>query len=140
MKIDILTTLLGGFLGSLALFVAAGALYTNPPVGKLYKKFEKSPGLKKWASMPKYLLMQYLGGLVQCLLWTFVFAFIKPILPAGVLLSGIAFGLILLVIKIFPRLFDMWIQTTYPNKLLATEFINGSILSFIVGLVFAAVI
>ena len=54
--------------------------------------------------------------------------------------KGIVFAFILIALKIFPRFFDMWIQSTYPNKLLAVEFVNGTIGSFVIGLVFAYVI
>lgn len=49
-------------------------------------------------------------------------------------------GFILVFIKIFPRFNDMWIQSTYPNKLLAIEFINGTIGSFIIAFVFVYMI
>lgn len=140
MELDILKTLLGGFLASVASFFVLGALYGNPPVKKIYEDAEDSPALKTWESKPKYIFMQYVGMLIQCLLWAFVFAFIKPVLPAAPLCAGLVFGLIIMVMKIFPRLFDMWIQTYYPGKLLATEFINGSIGGFLVGIVFAYVI
>jgi len=32
------------------------------------------------------------------------------------------------------------LQSTYPNKLLAVEFVNGTIGSFVIGMVFALVI
>jgi hypothetical protein len=55
-------------------------------------------------------------------------------------MKSLVFGLILIAVKIFPRFFDMWIQTTYPNRLLAVEFVNGTIGSFVIGVVFAYVI
>lgn len=78
--------------------------------------------------------------MVQCLLWAFIFALVKPVLPEVLLIKGLVFGLILVAVKIFPRFFDMWIQSTYPNKLLIVEFVNGTIGSFIIGVVFAYVI
>jgi len=55
-------------------------------------------------------------------------------------MKSLVFGLILIAVKIFPRFFDMRIQTTYPNRLLAVEFVNGTIGSFVIGVVFAYVI
>ncbi len=112
----------------------------NPFVAKIYKDAENSPALKKWPSVPKYIGLQYVGILAQCLLWAFVFALAKTALPDGVLIKSFIFGLILIAVKIFPRFFDMWIQSTYPNKLLAVEFVNGTIGSFVIGVVFAYVI
>lgn len=134
---DILQTVLGGFVASVAWFIVGGALYMNPFVARIYKDAGNSPAMKKWTSVPKYLGLQYAGVLAQCLLWAFVFALVKPVLPEGILLKGVSFGLILVAIKIFPRLFDMWIQTSYPNRLLAVEFVNGTIGSFVIGMVFA---
>lgn len=140
MTINILQIILGGFLASIVWFIVGGALYMNPFIARVYKNAESSPALKKWPSVPKYIGIQYVGILAQCLLWASVFALIKSVFPEEVLIKGLLFGLILVVVKIFPRFFDMWIQSTYPNKLLAVEFINGTIGSFIIGLVFAYVI
>ncbi len=141
MTTSIAQTVLGGFVASIVWFIIGGALYMNPPVAKIYKDAENSPGLKKWPSVPKYLGLQFTGGaLAQCLLWAFVFAVVKPALPESTLLRGILFGLILIAVKIYPRFFDMWIQSTYPGKLLAVEFVNGAIGSFVIGVVLAYVI
>jgi len=140
MTIDIIQTISGGFIASVVWFIVGGALYMNPFVAKIYKDAQGSPGLKKWSSVPKYIGLQYAGILAQCLLWAFVFALVKSALSEEVLIKGLVFGLILVAVKIFPRFFDMWIQSTYPNKLLAVEFINGTIGSFVIGMVFAYVI
>ncbi|MFQ6083449.1 MAG: hypothetical protein ACE5WD_08830 [Candidatus Aminicenantia bacterium] len=140
MVIDVLQTILGGFVASVVWFIVGGALYMNPLVARIYKNAENSPGLKKWQSVPRYIGLQYVGILAQCLLWAFVFVLVEPVLPGGLLIKGVVFGLILVAVKIFPRFFDMWIQSTYPNKLLAVEFVNGTIGSFIIGVVFAYVI
>lgn len=133
--------ILGAVVASVVWFIIGGGLYMNPWVAKMYKEAERSsPALKKWQSIPKYLGFQFLGILAQCLLWAFIFSFIKPILPDGVLQQAALFWLILAAVKLFPRFVDMWIQTTYPNKLLAVEFINGAIGSFIIALVFAFIV
>lgn len=137
METNILSIILAGIAAAIIWFVIGGGLYMNPIVAKIYKDAEKSPGLKKWSNLPRYVGFQFLGILLQCLLWAFVFVFMKPILPEEILLSGLVFGLVLFVVKIIPRAYDMWIQTTYPNNLLFIEFINGTIGSFIIALVFA---
>lgn len=141
MTINLLQTILGGFLASIIWFIVGGMLYMNPFVAKIYKNFENSPGFKKWKDIKKYLINMYIFGiLIQCLLFAFVYSFIKPILHGGLLLSTIFFGLILMAVKIFPRLFDMWMQSTYPNKLLAVEFVNGTIGSFVIAFILALII
>ncbi len=126
-------TLTAGFIASLIWFFIGGILYTNPIVARIYKAAEVSPGLKKWASIPKYLFLQYVGILIQCLLWAVVFAFIRPVLLTDALSAGLTFGLILVALKMIPRLYDMWIQSTYPNNLLIIEFINGTIGGVVIG-------
>lgn len=137
MAINIVQAFLGGVAASIAWFIVGGALYMNPIVARIYKDAEKSPALKKWQSVPKYIGLQYVGILAQCLLWALVFALVKPVLPDGVLMKGLVFGLILVAVKIFPRFYDMWIQSTYPNELLAIEFFNGTIGSLVIGTVLA---
>ena len=69
MAIDILQTILGGFVASIVWFIVGGALYMNPFITKIYKDAENSPALKKWPSVPKYIGLQYVGILAQSLLW-----------------------------------------------------------------------
>lgn len=140
MAFDLLEIILGGFAASIAWFFVGGILYMNPFVSKMYRNAEDSPALKKWQNIPQYLGLQYLGILIQCILWAFVYAVVQPVLPGGFLMKGIVFGLILVAIKIFPRFFDMWIQSTYPKTLLAVEFVNGTIGSFVIGLILAYVL
>ena len=134
-------TVLGGVAASIVWFVVGGALYLNPVIAKVYADAKSSPAVKEWPDQRKYVAAMFAGGsLAQCLLWAFVFAVVKPALPEPAFLQGIVFGLVLVATKMFPRLFDMWIQTTYPNKLLVIEFVNGGIGGFIIGLIFAYII
>ena len=121
---NILLTLLAGFIVSIAWFIAGGILYMNPLVAKIYKQFENHPGMKKWDSQKKYLIYMYLiGALIPSIIFSFIYEFISPI-------SVLHFGLILIGIRIVPRFIDMWIQSSYPTKILFVEIINGTILSF----------
>jgi hypothetical protein len=140
MTINIFQTILGGFVASIIWFIIGSILYLNPLTIRIYKNAEISPALKKWSNVPKYVCFQYIGILIQCLIWSFIFAYLKPFFPENILIQGVFFGMILVAVKIFPRLFDTWIQTTYPNKLLVVEFFNGTIGSFVIGLVFAYII
>ncbi len=133
-------TLLAGVAAAAAWFVVGGALYMNPLVARAYKNAQASPALKKWPNVPKYIGLQFVGILVQCLAWAFVFNLVKAALPGGVLAQGAWFGLILTAAKILGRLVDMWLQTTYPGRLLALELVNGVIGSFVIAFVLAAII
>lgn len=127
--------LLAGFLSSAIWFIIGGGLYMNPLVKGIYKKFENAQGLKKWSSTGSYLIYIYVFILIQCLLFAIVYNFIKPVFADSILTNTLIFGAILTAIKIIPRLLDMWTQTTYPNRLLAVELINGLIGSFVMAAV-----
>ena len=137
MQIEIGRALLGGLIAAVIWFVIGGILYMNPFIAKIYKSAEDSPAIKKWGSTPVYLGLQFVGILAQCILWASVFIVVEPVLPGGALAKGFVFAHVLFVIKIFPRFFDMWIQTTYPEKLLGIEFVNGAISCLVIGFVFA---
>lgn len=138
MTSTIFQTIVAGFIASVAWFIVGGALYKNSWVDRIYKKFGQAPGLKQWSSTGKYLVNMYIFGiLLQCLLFAFVYAFIQPVFPGSVLGNTLFFGMIVLAVKILPRLFDMWIQSTYPDKLLVVEFVNGALGGFIIAFVFA---
>ena len=99
-----------------------------------------SPGLKRWSNVPAYIGLQFVGILAQCLLWAFVFILVKPVLAGGFVRTFLTFGIILFAVKIFPRFYDMWMQSTYPGRLLAVEFVNGTVGSFVIAAVFALII
>ena len=135
---NILQIIWAGFLTSVIWFVLGGILYMNPFTAKIYKSHEGHPGLKKWASTQKYMIIMYLlGALLPALIVAFVWNFLNPVFAGGLALKTFYFGLILVGIRIIPRLIDMWIQSTYPNKLLVIELINGTIWGFVAALVLA---
>ena len=104
----------------------------NPWVAKLYKNHEGSPGLKVWKNQPKYLVTMYLLGiLLPTMILAVVFYYLQPALSDSMAMQTLELGLILIGVRMLPRLIDMWLQSTYPNKLLAVEIVNGSILSFV---------
>ncbi|GBD93029.1 hypothetical protein BMS3Abin05_00608 [bacterium BMS3Abin05] len=130
----------GGFVASVVWFILGGALYMNPFTAKIYHNAENAPALKKWPGVPKYLGLMYLSSLIECILAAIVYLVMKSVLPVGPIPRGLAFGLVLIAVRIVPRFLDMWMQTTYPNRLLWIEGINGSIGSFIIALTYAYVI
>jgi len=138
---DISRILLAALASSVVWFIAGSILYMNPWVSKIYEKARNLPGMKKWSSNGKFLInMFFMGMLFQCLLFALVYSLIKPVLPGTVPLNTAFFGLIMIALKIFPRWADMWLLTSYPDKLLITEFINGSIGAFIVAYILVLVI
>lgn len=127
----ILKTLLWGSIVGVIHFIVVGFLYQNPSVAKLYKEAEGHPGVKKWDNQPKYLVSMFLGTQVEIFIMSMGFIFLISVLgksfPNALILALIFSG-----IRVYPRFWNMWIQSTYPNKLLATEFINGILSSFVI--------
>jgi len=137
MNIDIIRVLIAAGVATVVWFVIGLLLYENPIVAPAYKAHEKKGMLKKWESMPKFLAVLVGVLIVQTLPWAVVYAFIKPVLPGMFLTNALVFALILFVTKNIPKFVDMALMTAYPGKLLWIEFINGSISSVLIGLVYA---
>lgn len=113
------------FLVTVVWFVVGGFLYMNPFTAKIYKKFQRHRSMKRWKTQPRYLIGVFLvAGFMPNLLITITHSFIPGL---GVL----GFGLLLVGVRIVPRLCDMWMQTSYPDKILAIELMNGIVLSFV---------
>lgn len=126
-----------GFVASLAWIIIAVVLYMNPYVANIYHYQMSSPALKKWKNIPSFLMFQYIGMLLQSVLWAFVYYFVKPVLPPGIIMKIFLFGFIIFAVKIIPKLYELWEQSTYPDDLLVIEFINNTIGSFAIVSVFA---
>lgn len=126
-----LKTLLWGLVIGVIHFVIMGALYQNPFVAKFYKDNENHPGVKKWNSQPKYILSMFLGTQVEIFIMTIGYIVLIATLGESKT-NALILSLIFTGIRVYPRFWNMWIQSTYPNKLLLTELVNGSISTFIV--------
>jgi len=126
-----------GVIASVAWFIVCGILYLNPVVAGVYNNYEGHPGVKNWGDSPNYLAYMYGLILVQCLLAAGAYSILKPAFTGDVTSNGLKYGLILVAVRIIPRLFDMWVQSTHPNTLLAIEVANGAIGSFVIALVIA---
>lgn len=114
-------------------FVIVGILYKNPFVDKFYTKAEKeSPAFRKWANLKKYLLTMFLGTQVEIYILTAGYLFLRQYLDFGEWTTTLLLGLIFSGIRVYPRFWNMWIQTTYPRNLLAIEFVNGTLSTFTV--------
>ena len=124
-----------GALVGLVHFVILGMLYGNPVVGKMYQQAQATePSVKKWPKQGKYLLTQFLGTQGEVFIITFGFIWLKPLLGMENLTGAICLGLLFSAIRIYPRFWNMWIQSNYPNKLLAVEFVNGFIGTIVMAL------
>lgn len=116
-----------GAVAGLVHFVVIGALYGNPVVDGMYRAAGTSPALKRWLSKPRYLITQFGGTQVEVYLLTLAFFWLRPLVSLPGYLGALALGAVLAALRVYPRFWNMWIQTTYPNRLLAVEAINGAL-------------
>ena len=129
----IISTLLWGAVAGVIHFVLVGVLYGNPFVGRFYREAAgKEPGVKVHPSKPKYFATMFLGTQVEIFIMAFGFFWLRPLVSFEGLLGSTLLGLLFAGIRIYPRFFNMWIQSTYPNRLLAIEFVNGILSTMII--------
>jgi hypothetical protein len=122
----IIQTLTLGLIIGMIHFVVVGIFYGNPFVDRIYQDAQKiEPGVRKWPSRGKYLLFQFLGTQIEVFILTLGFLWIRPHIPFDGISGGVILGLLFAAIRVYPRFWNMWIQSTYPNRLLGFEFVGG---------------
>jgi hypothetical protein len=129
----VMTGLLWGTVIGVIHFVVVGALYGNPIVDRVYAGAAGEPGVRIWTSKPRYLLTQFLGTQVEIYILSLAFIWLRPMVAIPGLGGALALGLVFAGIRVYPRFWNMWIQSTYPGRLLAIELINGTLSTFVVS-------
>ena len=119
--------LLWGALAGVVHFVVIAALYANPITDRLSRDLEKGPAVRQWPSQPRYFLTQFLGTQVEVYILTTGFLWLRPLIGMPGYAGAVALGCLLAATRVYPRFWNMWIQTTYPNRLLAIEVVNGTL-------------
>ena len=119
--------LLWGALAGLVHFVVIAALYANPITDRLSRDLEQGPAVKSWPSKPRYFVTQFLGTQVEVFILTAGFLWFRPLIGIPGYAGALAIGGLLAATRVYPRFWNMWIQTTYPNRLLAIEVVNGTL-------------
>lgn len=130
-----LDILLWGAVTGLIHFCVLGAAYGNPFVDRYYSEAQKNhPGVKAWASKPMYMISMFLGTQVEVYILAFAFAWLRPLVGVEGLAGAALLALVFSGIRVYPRSWNMWIQSTYPTRLIVIETINGVISTFVVVL------
>ncbi len=128
--------LLWGLVAGLLHFVIVGILYQNPLVAQVYNRYKYVPALKQWPNLKEYLLKMFLGTQVEIYILTAAYFYLRTLFPTP---NGLSTALILATIfaaiRVYPRFWTMWIQTTYPLSLLVIEAVNGTIGTFVILLI-----
>jgi hypothetical protein len=136
-----MTILLWGAAAGLVHFVAIGLLYGNPLVDRQYVAAANgSAAVRPWSSKGRYLVTQFLGTQVEVYLLTATFVWLRPLISIPGFAGALVLGLVLAAVRVYPRFWNMWIQTTYPNRLLAIELANGTIGTLVIAFFLQAVI
>ena len=124
----LITVLLWGAVAGLVHFVVIGILYGNPLTERISARAEaESPAVRKWPSKVKYFVTQFFGTQVEVYILTFAFVWLRQLIGLGGLGGGLLLGLLFAAIRVYPRFWNMWVQSTYPLRLLLVELVNGTL-------------
>jgi hypothetical protein len=116
-----------GALAGLVHFVIIALLYANPITDRLSADLERAPAVRQWPSKPRYFVMQFLGTQVEVYILTFAFFWLRPLIGWPGYGGALALGFLLAATRVYPRFWNMWIQTNYPRRLLMIEVVNGTL-------------
>jgi hypothetical protein len=135
-----LIVLLWGAAAGIVHFVFIGLAYGNPVVDRISAKAEaQSPAVRPWPSKPTYFVTQFFGTQIEVYILTLGFVWLRPLVelhgyPGALLLGGLFAAL-----RVYPRFWNMWVQSTYPRRLLAVEVVNGTLGTLVIALFLQAV-
>ncbi|NPV00507.1 MAG: hypothetical protein HPY53_03895 [Brevinematales bacterium] len=131
----LLQILLWGLVIGVIHFVAVGILYMNPFTAKLYRDAGEHPALRKWPKQGEYILKMALGTQAEVYILTAGYIYLRSLFaePTG-WTTALILAAIFSAVRVYPRFWNMLIQSTYPRKLLAVEFVNGVVGTFIIVL------
>lgn len=68
------------------------------------------PGVRRWGSRPRYLITQFLGTQIEVYVLSAAYFMLVPLFPD---LQLIGLALLLAAVRVYPRFWNMWIQSTY---------------------------
>jgi len=79
----------------------------------------------------------FLGTQVEVFILTGAYLYLRELFDVpGDIATALVLGGLFAGIRVYPRFWNMWIQSSYPNRLLVVELVNGTIstLVIVVGL------
>lgn len=118
---------LWGAAAGVAHFVVIALLYGNPIVDAYSREANRHVAVRQWPTQAGYFVRQFLGTQVEVYIMTAAFFWLRPATPAAGYLGALEIGALLAALRVYPRFWNMWIQTTFPGRLLLVEVINGSL-------------
>jgi len=125
------SALLWGLVAGAIHFIVTGALYGNPVVDRIYQQaMKEEPGVRDWPSRARYLVTQVSGTQVEVWILAIGYLWLRPLIGVEGPLGSVLLALLFSGIRVYPRFWNTWIQSTYPNRMLAIEAVNGVISTF----------
>jgi hypothetical protein len=127
------TVLLWGAVAGVVHFAFIALAYGNPIVDRISAKAEsESPAVRQWASKPRYFVTQFLGTQIEVYILAIAFVWLRPLVDVHGYGGASLLGAMFAAIRVYPRFWNMWVQTTYPRRLLAVEVVNGTLGTLVV--------
>jgi hypothetical protein len=127
------STLTWGSLIGLIHFVVTGALYGNPVVDRIYQEAMRTePGVRRWPSRARYLVTQFLGTQVEVYGLALAYFWTREATGSSGLTQAAILGLLFTGLRVYPRFWNMFVQSTYPKRLLAIEAVNGTLSTMVI--------
>ena len=106
----------------------------NPVTKRILAPELEHPGVRRWGSMGRMLVLQLLFGVgLPSLAFAAVFAGVQSALPSDRWEAAAAFGLLLVAARLVPRVADMALLSTYPKRHLIVDLVNGALTSFAIA-------
>jgi len=100
-------------------------------VDRIYQQaMKEEPGVRDWPSRARYLVTQVSGTQVEVWILAIGYLWLRPLIGVEGPLGSVLLALLFSGIRVYPRFWNTWIQSTYPNRMLAIEAVNGVISTF----------
>jgi hypothetical protein len=118
--------------------VIGNLLYMNPLVSGLYAAHAGHPGMKQWQTFGplfNFIMMNMLAGLVLSAVYVVLFSLVRNSLPPSSILSGLAFGVLVILVKAAPEAWNQYLNINYPVKLILMQLINSSLSILLTGVI-----
>jgi hypothetical protein len=127
-------TLAWGTVAGVIHFAVMGALYGNPWIDRLYRAAAaaRAPGVRRWDSRWRYMLTQFAGTQAEVYVLALAYFWLRSAGVGATPIGVLQVGALLAAVRVYPRFWNMWIQSTYPRSLLIVELVNGTLGTFVV--------
>ncbi len=125
--------LIWGFVIGIIHFFIGGLLYLNPLVARHYEEGKNASAVRVWDNQKEYLLKMFLGTQIEIYILTTVYLYLRQEFASPYTFStALILAVLSALLRVYPRFWNMWIQSTYPRRLLFIEIINGVIGTFVI--------